>query len=492
MIFVITYSFSQEVTTNIIEDKNIEELQKNVKDEDQDKIEKLIEDIQDLKTQNAVLTKTFDTFSTFFSIFGVIISTILIFGTIASGVSWNRDRKRSNETYSLAIKKEQESSEKDREIFSQSMVTLTLVNQTLELAKDASKRAYKATHDKLNKKHKTLEKEAKDLLEESKADENFKVLVEDSTVRSNLLALASVIMSLQTNLDMLEEEVDLLPHCCFIRGMEFHLKQHFELAIKYWKLVKNQVNIPKPLRIMALYWIGYEQNNLAKYEDAALNFGLASDFAKKPMDYELKKMKIESKLFDISNYTRENILPEIESLYYKIKKEADSKEFNKIKSNVGLILGNIYFQLGNDLSESNSKKSTWYYEKAKDTFDKIPVKNKWIWFGYGESCYKLGDHQEAEKILSEEVRNVVEFEYSKRLEPRTKVLCQTTILICSMRIKKFHKNVDSIHLLIRTILGDVNERLTLYSQLHNRNVPKKQFLEDLNKLVDEFKAPKIK
>lgn len=492
LIFVITYSFAQEITTNIIEDQNIKELQKNVKYEDPDKIEKLIEDVQNLKTQNAVLNNSLDTLTTLFTIFGVLISIILIFGVVTSGISWNTERMRSKETHSLALKKEQESSEKDRDIFSKSMVTLTLVNQTLRLAKDASERAYKATHDKLNKKHKALEKEARDLLEKSKADENFKVLVEDSTVRSNLLALASVIISLQTNLDMLEEEVDLLPHCCFIRGMEFHLKQHYELAIKYWKIAKDKRNIPKSLHIMALYWIGYEQNNLAKYEDAALSFGLASDLATTPMDYELKRMKIESKSFDIINYTKKNILSEIESLYGKIKKEIDSKEFNKIKSNVGLTLGNIYFQFGNDLPKSKSKKSTWYYKKAKDTFNEAPVKNKWIWFGYGESCYKLGDHQEAEKILLDKVRNVVEFEYSKRLEPRTKVLCQTTILICSMRIEKFRENVDSTHLLIKTILGDVDERLTIYSQLHNRNVPKKQFLEDLNKLVDEFKAPKVK
>jgi len=144
LIFVITYSFAQEVTTNIIEDQNIEELQKNVKDENTDKIEKLTEDIQDLKTQNAVLTKTFDTLIIYLSIFGGIISIILIFGTITSGISWNTDRKRSNETYSSALKKERVSTERDRSLFSQSVETLTLVNETLGLAKEASERAYKA------------------------------------------------------------------------------------------------------------------------------------------------------------------------------------------------------------------------------------------------------------------------------------------------------------------------------------------------------------
>ncbi len=492
LIFVITYSFAQEVTTNIIEDQNIEELQKNVKDEDPDKIEKLIEDVQDLKTQNAVLTKSLDTLTIFFSIFGGLISIILIFGVITSGISWSTDRKRSNVTYPSSLKKERESTVRDRKIFSQSMQTLTLVNQTLELAREASERAYKAIQEKLNKKHKALEKEARDLLEESKADKNFKVLVEDSTVRSSLLTLASEIMSLQTNLGMLEKETALLPHCCFIRGMEFHLNQHFKSAIEYWKLAKDQENIPDQLQIMALYWIGYEQNNLAKYEDAALNFELASRFATEAMKYELKRIKIESKSFDIPNYTPEKILPEIKSLYDEIKKEIDSKEFEKVKSNVGLTLGNIYYQLGRDLSEKDSKKSIEYYKKAKETFYKTPIKNKWIWFGYGESCYKLKDYQVAEKILSEKVKNEAEFEYSTRLEPRTKVLGQTTVLICSMRIRKFHVNVDTIYNLIKTILGSVDERLTIYSQLQSRNVLKKQFFKYLEKLMEEFKAFKAK
>jgi hypothetical protein len=492
MIFVITYSFAQEVTTDIIEDKNIEELQKNVQDEDPEKIEKLIEDIQDLKIQNAVLTKTFDTFSIFFSIFGVIISTILIFGAIASGVSWYTDRKRSNETYFMTLEKEQESSERDRRIFSQSMETLTLVNQTLELARDASERAYKAIQEKLNKKHIALEKQARYLIDDSKAHENFKVLVDNSTFRSNLLILASEIMSLQTNLGMLEREPDLLPHCCFIRGMEFHLNQHFKSAIEYWKLTKDQENIPSYLRIMALYWIGYEQNNLAEYENAALNFELASKSATGAMCYELTKMKIESNSFDNSKYTTEDILPEIKSLYDDINKKGDSKEFNKVKSNVGLILGNIYCRLGRKLSKKSDgksrKKSNDYYKLAKETYCNTPTKDKWIWFGYAEACYKLKEYQEAKDILLKEVKNQAELEFSKRLEQRTKVLCQTTVLICSIRIKQFHKLVETIYGTIKSLMSEVDERLTIYSQLQSKNVSREQFLKDLENIMEEHRC----
>lgn len=121
-------SFGQTDTTKVKANVQIEGLNKEIK-EDAEKIKQLTEAVQDLKTQNAVLTKSLDTLTIFFFIFGSIISIILIISTITSLISWNTDRKRSSETYSLALQKEKESSERDRSIFSQSTDTLTLVNQ---------------------------------------------------------------------------------------------------------------------------------------------------------------------------------------------------------------------------------------------------------------------------------------------------------------------------------------------------------------------------
>lgn len=82
-------------------------------------------------------------------------------------------------------------------------------------------------------------------------------------------------------------------------------------------------------------------------------------------------------------------------------------------------------------------------------------------------------------------------EYSQRIEPRTKVLGQTTVLICSMWIKDpdFNKEVNPIYSnLINETIGNVNGRLSVYSQVQRRNVSKEQFFEDLKELMDEFKC----
>ena len=201
------------------------------------------------------------------------------------------------------------------------------------------------------------------------------------------------------------------------------------------------------------------------------------------MKYELERIKIESKFFDFPKYTPDKLLPEIETLYEAIKKETVTEEFLKVRSNIGGTLGNIYYQLGNT---SNEEKAKEYYKKAKSIFYEAPIKNKWVWFGYGESCYKLDEIQEAENTLLNKVKSEAEFEYSTRLEPRTKVLGQTTVLICSIRVKSLHKNINTIYNLIKTTLGGVDERLTVYSQIQRRNVDKRQFLKDLDELMKEF------
>lgn len=69
-------------------------------------LEKISNDLQELKTENAVLKKSVDTLEILFIGFGGLISLILIAGSVTSLISWNTERKRSTETYSLTLNKE--------------------------------------------------------------------------------------------------------------------------------------------------------------------------------------------------------------------------------------------------------------------------------------------------------------------------------------------------------------------------------------------------
>lgn len=301
------------------------------------------------------------------------------------------------------------------------------------------------------------------------------------------------IAQLQTNQKILEDNVSLKPFCGFIRGMHFHLGQHFKEAIKYWKLVKDDKEATPQLKIMALYWIGYEQNNTMDFDNATITFENAAILADKELKddalkYELERMKIESKSFNDSKFEPESLLPEIESLFKRIQ---NSDEFRKAKSKILGTLGNICLQIANKYRKNNDETiSKQHYEKAKNSFLSAPEKDKWIRFGLGESLYRLKEQKEAEDIFRNVFIEATE-EYSSRIEPRTKVLGQTTVLICSMWVKDKTMNdkVDSIYSsLTQQTIGPVDERLSVYSQVQRRNVPKKRFFEDLKELMDEFKC----
>jgi cbb3-type cytochrome oxidase subunit 3 len=530
----ITFAYGQN-NSQTNGDSKTEQLEKEVK-EGNDKIKQLTDSTQELKEQNAILSKQLDTLTTFFYGVAGLISIVLVVGTVTSFISWNTDRKRSNETYymakrreeevtarektlqarqdelysfsltrekasserekvlqarqdelyNLSLTREKESSERDKRIFAQSTDTLVLVNETLSLAKDASERASKSLEVKLDRRHDELEREAIDLIDESKAYRNYKVLVEDSNFRSNLQTLALEIAGLQNNQNILDKEVALHPHCCFIRGMEFHLNQHFKPAIKYWKQAKDHPKVNNALKIMTLFWIGYEQNNKGEFENAASNFELASSIATGAQCLELDRIRIESKFFHAEKFSTEQIIPEMEALYEQVKEKEASDEFQRAKSSIAGTLGNMYYQLGNELSSKNTQESVRYYRKAKETFAEAPIRNKWNWFGYGEACFKLGEIDEAEECFLNRVKPEAEFEYSTRPEPRTKVLGQTTVLICSIRVPSLHENVTTLYNLIKTTLGSVDTHVTVYSQFQRRNVFKDVFLEQLNQIMMEF------
>ncbi len=479
-----------------------------------EKIENQRKEIESLKSTTAVLTKSLEQQQSLVFGFGGLISLLLIVGSISSFTTLWTDRKRLTEMYDLSIKREREtsardsvlqrkedtaydlsliregeSSMRDRSLFKQSTETILLVNETLKLAKDASIRASKALEERLNRQHKKLEKEAADLIEESSADTNFKVLVEDSNFRSILQTLASEITALQTNLNILEsaDDMALFPYCSFIKGMEQHLDQHFKQAIEFWKHSDEYKDAPPELRVMALYWIGYEQNNLGEFEAATKHFDEAAQLAHGHLKFELKRIRIESKFFNEQKFSASQIVSELEALHAEAQSQEDSEEFRLVKSQIATTLGNVYLDLGRtSLETGDDASSRMYYEKARETLEHTPIKNKWIWFGYAEACDKLGDTKIARQTVQEKVRQEAELEYLTRPEPRTRVLGQTTVLLCAMITNDSAASITSHLTNIKTTLGTVDKRLTIYSQFRRRNVRKEQFMEDLDSTITRY------
>ena len=115
----------------------------------------------------------------FFALFLAVGSGFSIWGFIKS-------EKRSSEIHQLAIESSHTSKERENKIFDASQKTLSLVNDTLQLAYDASKRASKSLENRLKKTMECLNKDSLEIIEQSQAFYDDKNLTIDKDICSEI------------------------------------------------------------------------------------------------------------------------------------------------------------------------------------------------------------------------------------------------------------------------------------------------------------------
>lgn len=498
--------------------------------------EKTLNDVNATNQANSdrlsAFDKRLDFMSYFFYGFGGLLAIVLAAGSLTSFLNWKTERKRAKEDYEFArgrenevasrekilsqrqdemyafmfakektlasrqdemygfmFEREKTIAQRDESIFKSSSDTLTLVNDTLTLAKDASERASLSLKRRFDSSHEELENRSKELIEEdSKAYKNYKNLVENAGFRSTIMTLDLEIMALKNYQLFLDESIQLKPFTSFIHAMRFHLSQDFKDAIKYWKQVKDHVDANKQLKIMTLFWIGYEYNNMMEFEKATASFEEAKELAEGAQKYEQERMLIESKFFDIKKFKTDQIVLELKSLKERILAQPDTEDYNKIKGKILGTLGNVLIQYANEFrKEGNLENAYENYKNAFDAFNSAPSKDKWIYFGIGEALYRMGKKEEAIEIFEKNVLEAAEKEYTGRVEPRSKVLGQTTQLICSIWIKSRNVNVIALRNSIIQAVGDVDDRFSVYTQTQRRNVSKADFIDNaLPEIMSEF------
>jgi tetratricopeptide (TPR) repeat protein len=396
-----------------------------------------------------------------------------------SAVAWFKSEHRATESYKLAMIGERASQSRDISIFEQSQRTLTLVNETLELAKEASARASKSLENRLRKTSHELEKQCIDLIEDVEAFKNDKNLVSNRETTSRIHSLGLKIKALENNLVLLEAEaLKLEPYCGFINGLDSHLHEDYNEAIKLWEFVAADKDTPPELRSLAFYWLGYVHNNLRQFPKAIHNLEHALEGATGSRRFEVRRLQLESRFFTKDNGDElikllENLLREFDKQF---PDQADASVV-ETKRRIQTTLGNIYFQTGKE------KQSPDYFGKAKVFFEEA-ITAKWGSFGLAETLFKLGERDRATELYKGPVLKEAEKEFMVREELRTKVLAKTTQLVCDVRAQSPEQHIKDRYDDVISLLADVDSRLTIYSQLQRRNVSKEDFLKDLTILLN--------
>lgn len=123
---------------------------------------------------------------------------------------------------------------------------------------------------------------------------------------------------------------------------------------------------PNPLKSLAWYWIGYEHNNLAEFEDARISFERALETTEGARRYELSRILLESRFFNKNKESTEVLIPYFETLLKSIESEKVDEEFEENKRKILITIGNVYYQFGNELKKNGKNE-----EVQKNTLKKL-------------------------------------------------------------------------------------------------------------------------
>ncbi len=460
------------------------------------------------------------------------LGTLLLGGFIVSVNASNKNESRSKELFDM-YKTDKTSNDKrnsdlygmfldDREKSEQTAIkttetTIALVNRTLELAVQASERSSKSLQIRLSNILDTIEKESIKLIKGSKCFDEDRKLTTKRENQNEIHRLGNKIEGLENNLVILDQDgldtsqvIKLTPYATFIKGIDQFLKEQFDDAIKTWtNLLESDFKCvdQEKLKSLTFYWIGYVNNNQGKFEEGHKNFEAAEKLCFDSRKYELQRIKVETRFFN--NEDPISIANELKDIITQIDADDTLKNKPSLKqsriSKVLNTLGNVYYSSYSNTKDEKDKKLLLNQSKAtflqvlninenENIIEKIAeiesgdkYKLKWDIYGLAESMYHIDEENKkiAKKLFEKEVITLAEREYDTREEKRTKVLAKSCQLLCWQRIDPNNKEkLENILAMIEIPLSDLNDGLTIYSQLLRRNIEYLEFKNQLKLIIN--------
>jgi tetratricopeptide (TPR) repeat protein len=393
----------------------------------------------------------------------------------------------------LSFRNEQRASETHNTLLAGSQETLNLVNGTLALAKDASKRAEEAVRGKAVERLRDLDQEAEKILTAVHHTGDFKDVVRDAWTEEQLKGIAERFSGFEEFAE--DEAPELAPHCMFAKGLDRHLKFLPEPAIASWSRAASVPNKPD-LSALALFWVGYEQSNIGQFEDAAIAYGKAWELHLKDearaQHYELKRSQIQARFFELAKETAEEkegsidrraaaqeFIYELDGLIASLgsNRRALKKEREECSATVGelLIWSAGISPLEHLVSDSYTEAEKRSLEEAVDRF-KGAGNKVWARFGMAQAQWQLGNSRKklSELEYGDLLQSLLDETGSHR-EPRALALRHAAILIMEGEHHDGEEKLDSAYMHLCHDLDRIGGKLTVFSPWQKRNVPLVEF-----------------
>ena len=202
----------------------------------------------------------------------VLVGILSLGGAI--GVVFSiRDQRRVSQLHELNVAGEMSSQRRTEQsygsFFEQSQTTLSLVNETLQLAKEATAQAAKSMDEKAQVRVDAIEEKAQKLMLELFNKHEFDVVVVNAGRRRELQEIAKELRALEGYLSL--QKIKLGHYTKFIKAIDQFIEGETEAALSELQLA-SQDPIVGDLQKFIEYWVGYILTTVGQYGEAIERF----------------------------------------------------------------------------------------------------------------------------------------------------------------------------------------------------------------------------
>lgn len=478
--------------------------------------------------------------------FTILISILVAGGALGIVFSF-RDQRRISQLHELTVGGEVAAQRRTEQgyasFFEQSQTTLSLVNDTLELAKEANENAARTMKSQAQSRVDEIEERAQRLMFDVFHAREFEPIVKDSARRDELESVAEELRSLEGFLSL--QRITLPNYTRFVKAIYQFLQDDTEGALQALQLL-SQEGVVGELQRFIEYWFGYMLTTVGEYSEAIASFEhdeVQLD-PNHPEYFQLERIIAETKFFVIAKPKRDGriadavrdprgprerfaavagLLDDLVRLAADIEASADEDAKLHTSLDVARVRADVYEWVAYDpghlddpipadavalarpldrgIEPARAFLGTaewagmtdldvvraWALMQVRRICDEQPEPDFDVSFALAECLFKLGEHEEADKAFVSAERTAAA-EVGKHHEKRAVASLEESLLICHSRLLKLREGDEqernSETRQIRSVLRDALEAV---GQMRQARVTVFSQIQRRNVTQEEFK-----
>lgn len=466
---------------------------------------------------------------------GILVAILAAGGTLGIVFSF-RDQRRTSQVHELTVAGELSAQKRTEQSYGsfleQSQTTLSLVNDTLELAKEANDRAMKDTKSKAESEVAVVDARARALLSDAFGREEFSPIIDDDDYRNQLHSIADEARLLQGYLRL--QGIEFGRYTKFIKALDQFLTDDTEGAIEALTLSVGEGSVGE-LQRFEEYWLGYMLTAVGNYSGAIRRFkhdrvGVKADH---PEYFQLSRIIAETEFFKIAKEDadqnldtppakrRQQVEPILEDLLELAGKlrsrsedrnrdDADRKhrallEIARTRADLLEWVAYDRGHLDDSLDESGRaaesseerddlRARTAALEEARKICEEVEEedRNLDLDFALAECLFKLGEEKLAREAFVS-ASTALNHEFQVLHEKRRSASLHQSLLICQVRLLglvgegEVKSRKDQVNQALKDAAKELKAmrqpNVTVFSQLQRRNISQKEFADEMQEIV---------